>query len=71
MSALFMPIIFFCTVGSVELPAVCAFKSLPAVSNPRYCEQVVEQVKSRLEPHLSEFKFIAVSCVIVEKAREV
>lgn len=68
---LFMPIIFFCTVGTAEIPQVCGFKELPAVSSPQYCIQLVEEVKNRLRPSLENFEVIAVSCVQVVKANEV
>jgi hypothetical protein len=68
---LFMPIIFYCTVGTVELAPICAFKALPAVSSPRYCSQTVEEVKAKVEPNLKEFKLFAISCVQITQANEV
>jgi hypothetical protein len=68
---LFMPIIFFCTVTTAEIPQVCGFKELPAVSSPRYCSQIVEEVKNKLRPNLENFEVIAVSCVQVVKSNEV
>ena len=68
---LFLPIIFACTISSATVESTCMFKALPSVSSPQYCMQIVEEVKQRLIPHLDEFKFIAVSCVSIEKANEV
>jgi hypothetical protein len=61
-----MPILFFCTVNGV-----CAFKAFPATTNVSYCNQAVQEIKTRLEPSLDDFSTIAVTCVSVKKAEEV
>ena len=62
----FLPILFFC-----NLAGDCSFKSFPAVSSQKYCQQVVEEIRLRVDPDKQQFKHLAIGCVPVIKSAEV